>query len=531
MKESMSLAKHQQISKNIKINYNNIRELLYEKVKARPDEIFLICPGENTVEFTYIELKSLIKNTYNIFRSLELKTRDRVSLIFHNSPEFVALYFSALCFGLTAVPINPDITSKEMRYIINDSKSKAIFYSNVLESKIKNIKNLDDVKLKKITSINDQEFSLKNDDSLEENEISAYDAAVTLYTSGTSGNPKGVILSHLNLLSKSKAISEWFHFDTKTRALCILPLDHIAWQVTNLLAPLYQGGSTVIVQEKVSLRSFWDLVNRYDVTWTSGMASILPILLSRTKERKDQTLKAILCGGQILTRTVQKQFEDRFKIPIFDGYGLTETTGFTCINGFPAEKRRIGSIGKVLPGNEMTVLDENSKEVSENNVGEICIRGYNVTSGYLGLKEKNEESFRDGWFHSGDFGWKDSDGFFYFQGREDFLIIKGGMNIYPAELENVLYQHPDIVECAVIGIPHKLLGEDICAFVKCKEENQISEIELKEFCKNNIGGFKQPQKIVIINLLDDLDDIPKGPTKKILYRELKKYYMKNLSDN
>ena len=161
MKESMSLAKHQQISKNIKIDYNNIRELFYEKVKARADEIFLICPGENTVEFTYIELKSLIKNTYNIFRSLELKSKDRVSLIFHNSPEFVALYFSALCFGLTAVPINPDIAPKEMRYIINDSKSKAIFYGNMLESKIKNIKNLGDVKLKKITSINDQEFSLK----------------------------------------------------------------------------------------------------------------------------------------------------------------------------------------------------------------------------------------------------------------------------------------------------------------------------------------------------------------------------------
>ena len=244
------------------------------------------------------------------------------------------------------------------------------------------------------------------------------------------------------------------------------------------------------------------------------MASILSILLSMPKERKDQTLKAILCGGQILTRTVQKQFEERFKIPIFEGYGLTETTSFSCINCFPAEKRRIGSIGKVLSTNEMSILDKNSKDVGENNVGEICIRGYNVTIGYLGLKEKNENSFRDGWFHSGDFGWKDSDGFFYFQGRKDFLIIKGGENIYPAELENVLYRHPDIVECAVIGIPHKLLGEDVCAFVKCKEESKVSEMELKEFCKNNIGSFKRPQKIVIINLLNNLNDIPKGPTKK-----------------
>ena len=159
MEKNTSLAKHQQISKNFKIDYSNIRELLYEKVKARTDEIFLICPGENTTEFTYIQLKSLIKNTYNIFRGLELKNKDRIGLIFYNSPEFLILYFSALCFGLTVVPINPDIASKEMRYIINDSNSKVIFYNNTLESKIKNIKNLDNVKLKKITSINDQEFS------------------------------------------------------------------------------------------------------------------------------------------------------------------------------------------------------------------------------------------------------------------------------------------------------------------------------------------------------------------------------------
>ena len=531
MTENMLLAKHQQISKNIKIDYNNIRELLYEKVKNRADEIFLICPGENTVEFTYGQLKLLIKNTYNIFRKLELKNKDRITLIFHNSPEFLALYFSALCFGLTVVPINPDISPKEMGYIINDSKSKAIFYSNVLESKIKNIKNLGDLKLKKITSISDQEFSLKNEDSFEENEIFSHDTAVIIYTSGTTGNPKGVILSHLNMLSDSKCVSEWFHFATKTRTLCILPLYHNNGQIPTLLAPLYQGGSTVIVQGKVSLLSFWDLVNKYDVTCTSVMASILSMLLSIPNERKDKTLKAIICGGQILTRTVQKQFEERFKIAIFEGYGLTETTSFSCINYFPAEKRKIGSIGKALPANEMAILDVNGKDVGENNVGEICMRGYNVTSGYLGLKEKNEKSFRDGWFHSGDFGWKDSDGFFYFQGRKDFFIIKGGENIYPAELENVLYQHPDIIECAVIGIPHKLLGEDICAFVKCKEESEASEMELKEFCKNNIGSYKQPQKIVIINLLNDLDDIPKGPTKKILYRELKKYYMENLSDN
>ena len=171
----------------------------------------------------------------------------------------------------------------------------------------------------------------------------------------------------------------------------------------------------------------------------------------------------------------------------------------------------------------MSILNENSQEVTENIEGEICIRGYNVANGYLGDAKMNH-AFRDGWFHSGDYGTRDKDGNFYFHGRKDSLIIKGGENIYPAELENVLYKHPDIDECAVIGIPDKLLGEDICAFVKIKDKSQLTKNDLEKFCKDEITSYKQPKKIIIINNLVDLNEIPKGPTKKILYRKLREYY-------
>ena len=173
----------------------------------------------------------------------------------------------------------------------------------------------------------------------------------------------------------------------------------------------------------------------------------------------------------------------------------------------------------------MEILDENSIKLEANKEGEICIRGYNVTEGYLGLVQKTEESFRNGWFHSGDFGRKDENGYFYIHGRQDSLIIKGGENIYPAEIENVLYQHPEVDECAVIGIPDKLLGEEICAFVKIKN-NILKESDLKEFSKEKLAGFKQPKKIIIINDLIDMNEIPKGPTKKVLYKKLKEYYSK-----
>jgi len=522
------LREHQKIDSSLNLEYNNVYDLLSTKVKENNKKIFLICPGKDNDQFTYSEFKVIVDQTSKFLIQSGLKKNDKISLIFHNSPEFLVLYFAGLSCGLTIVPINPDLSPREIKYIIEDSDSKYVFYNHTLESKIVSIENnLTNITLRKTGTIKELISSIDNEINFKQNKTSLSDTAVIIYTSGTTGNPKGVILTHLNLLSDAMSISNWFKFNNETRCLCILPLFHNNGQITTLLAPLYAGGSTVIVKGKISLYAFWDLVNEYKATWTSVMASILSILLSLPNERKDNSLRAILCGGQILTRSVQDQFESRFNVPIFEGYGLTETTSFSCINNYPAEKRKIGSIGKSLITNEIAILNENDEEVDENTEGEICIRGYNVANGYLGDLEKNH-AFRNGWFHSGDYGKKDSKGNFYFHGRQDSLIIKGGENIYPAEIENVLYSHPDIEECAVIGIPHKLLGEDICVFIKIKNESQLTENGLKEFYKNKIADYKQPQKVILINDLDDLTEIPKGPTKKILYRKLKEYYGKKI---
>ena len=524
------LPPHQLIKADINIPYKNIGDLFDKKLKETPEKIFLICPGKKMNAFSYENFKEQYIQVANYLMRLGLKKNDRLNLIFSNSLEFLLFYFAGLTFGITVVPMNPDISSEEMRYVIEDSQSKAVFYQSELHYKIKKIMNMisNEIILKAMLPI--PEFEPLNDYKSGESvtpEIELTDEAVIIYTSGTTGNPKGVVLSHLNLLADAKAISEWFQFSTQTRTLCILPLFHNNGQITTFLAPLYAGASTVIVKGKASLMSFWGLIDKYEVSWTSVMASILSILLSLPIKRKDKTLKGILCGGQALTRSVQYDFEERFGVPIFEGYGLTETTSFSCINDYPSHKRKIGSIGTALPTNEMTILDENDKESEPNIEGEICIRGYNVACKYLSLPKNNKESFANGWFHSGDYGKKDENGYFYFYGRKDSLIIKGGENIYPAELENVLYKHPDISECAVIGVPDKFLGEDICGFVKLNDNSFITEQELKEFCKGKIADYKQAKRIFIINKSEDLNDIPKGPTKKVLYRELKQYYMKN----
>ncbi len=535
MHDTMPLRPHQRIKAEISIPYHHVFELFSARAKKAPDKTLLFCPGESEDVFSYQELHDACLAVSCYLKAKGLKKRDRICLILPNSPEFVLFYFAALQRGITVVPINPDLAPAEMLYIIRNCRAEAVFCDRPFGHKLSEIESSigKDVLVKKVGRLPDfeplsegkVESKAPDHDSLPA--VNASDEAVIIYTSGTTGNPKGVVLTHGNLLADAQAISQWFRFSSETRTLCILPLFHNNGQIVTLLAPLYAGGSTVIVKGKASLMSFWGLVKKYGISWTSVMPSILSILLSLPVGREDSTMRGIICGGQVLTETVQSDFEKRFRVAVFEGYGLTETTSFACFNEYPAEKRKRGSVGRPLPINEMAILNEEGKEQEPHHEGEICVRGLNVANEYFDMPEKNRAAFRDGWFHSGDFGYKDEEGYYYFRTRKDHLIIKGGENIYPGELENVLCRHPSVSECAVIGIPDRLLGEDLCAFVKAKEGSNVTEQELREFCRGRIAHFKQAKRIILISETD-LEDIPKGPTKKVLYRVLQEYYEKNI---
>lgn len=523
--EDHLLRRHQRIDKPFAIEYNNLYELFHTKMEQEPDKEFIIFPDKEET-YTYTQFHKSFVKTANSLQIKNIQKGDRINLIIPNNLEFVILYFAALSSGITVVPINPDLTPREMLYIIKQSKSKAVFYSPSIQSKADKIKTKVEIALldaeEFIQSINGNSEEL-----FEPPKVKLTDEAVIIYTSGTTGNPKGAILTHLNLLSDSKVISEWFQFTPQTRTLCLLPLFHNNGQVITLLTPLYAGGSTVMVEGKSSLMSFWDLIENYNINWTSVMPSILSILLSMPMERKDQSMQGIICGGQVLTKELQNKFEQRFGVPIFEGYGLTETTSFACFNDFPKEKRKEGTVGREFSINQIVIMDDNGSLLEPTQEGEICIRGLNVVNEYFDLEEENKRAFRNGWFHSGDYGFKDEQGYVYFKTRKDFLIIKGGENIYPSEIENVLYKHPNVEECAAIGVHSELLGEEICAFVKLHNKGTTKE-ELMKFISGKIAGYKQPKELIIINYLSDLSDIPKGPTKKILYRKLSEYYTNKL---
>jgi acyl-CoA synthetase (AMP-forming)/AMP-acid ligase II len=519
---------HQKLERGLDLPYRNVGALFTAQAASRPTQTFLICPGKDEETFTYEAFRESVRRAATQLVELGLVKDDRFSLIAPNSSEFLLFYFAGLMLGITVVPINPDLSPDEMQYIVDDSRSRLVLFHPALQAKVDVLRRqlAPGIPIQALPTAAEVARHAPSDVPIPD--LEPTQESVIIYTSGTSGNPKGVVLMHLNMLADAKAIAEWFQFTPETRALCVLPLFHNNGQITTLLAPLYAGGSTVIVKGKASLMSLWALAAQYGVTFTSVMASILSILLSIPVERKDRTLKAILCGGQVLTASVQDSFEARFGVPVFEGYGLTETTSFSCINNYPAERRKVGSIGCALPVNDMAILDDHGQEVPPGDEGEICIRGYNVACEYLGLPERNATSFANGWFHSGDYGHMDTEGFFYFHGRRDFLIIKGGENIYGSELENVIFKHDAVAECAVIGIPDKLLGEDLCAFVKLAEGARVEPEVLKAFCRGKIAPYKQAKRIVIIDDLGDLPEIPKGPTKKVLYRVLKEYYRTNL---
>jgi acyl-CoA synthetase (AMP-forming)/AMP-acid ligase II len=522
---------HQRLPGSFHIDHPNVGALLASQAQAAPAKTFLICPGSAREEYTYAEFHELMTKTACFLQSRGLKKGDRINLIIPNCAEFLLLYFAALPLGITVVPINEDLAPKEMSFIINDSGSRIVFYDPGYQHKVSEFKSLIPATTETCDVGRYPDFLpliQAPDTALVPADVELTDIGIIIYTSGTTGNPKGVVLAHMSMLADAKALSERLSFSAKTRTMTILPMFHNNGQIVTLMTPLYAGGSVVLTKGKVSLMSFWGLIQKYEVSWTSVMPAILSILLSLKSERKDQSLEGIICGGQPLTKAVQQSFEDRFKVPVFEGYGLTESTAYASFSDHPAEKRKPGSIGRALPCNQMAVLDENGNEVPHGTEGEICMRGLNVANEYLGLPDRNRTSFANGWFHSGDFGHMDADGYFYFGSRKDHMIIRGGENIYPAELENVIFEHPAVAEVAVIGVPDKLLGEAIVAFVKLHDDAQATPQELASFCTGKIALFKQAREIYIIDHLPNIDALPKGPTKKVLYRELKDYYQTKL---
>ena len=489
-----------------------IPELLKQRVSGAPDKPFLFSEVDKR-QFTYKEFEAQVKRTAAMLAAKGVRKGDVVSMLLPNSVEYVIAYFACWQLGALAGPINSLLKSQEIAYVISNSEAKALLVNSEFLPAIESIRE----ELPAVVIAFDNEATA-TESHAPEPDLDAEDEAIVIYTSGTTGKPKGCLLTHGNVIANARQISTWLGFTKTDRLLTIMPLFHMNAVSVTTMSALYAGASTV-VSPKFSASRFWQIISDYQITSFGSVATMLSMLLSTYPDGvppglKTEQLRFAMCGSAPVPAEVLRRFEETFKCLVIEGYGLSESTCRSTFNP-PNEHRRPGSCGLPI-GNEMRVVDEDDREVPDGELGEIVLRGENILKGYYKNDAANTSAFRNGWFHTGDIGYRDTDGFYYIVDRKSDMIIRGGENIYPREIDEVLYQHPDVSAAAAVGVKDDLYGEEVAAVVVLKAGASTTEQEVIDFCKARLADFKCPKTIRFV------EDIPKGPTGKLLKRELAK---------
>lgn len=495
----------------------NLYESLHKSAINYPNRNALTFENNN---MTYSELNEKVNCVaYNLAVN-GINKGDKVALILGNCSEFVIAYYGVLRAGAVVVPINPIYSQDEISYILKNSNTKAIITSFSLEPIL-------DILLHEIKSI-DKVFYVggKNKDSawekLIENKKSEYDypliiaddLAVILYTSGTTGKPKGAMLSHRNLTSNAESIGKLVEFKVEDRILAILPMFHIFCISVCINTPIMCGGN-IVISQKFNPIEIINLISKEQVTLFAGVPTMFSFLLQLKDYTAEhmKTIRTCLSGGASLPIELLQRFEEKYQVNILEGFGCTETAPVTAFNPLKGI-RKTGSVGVDIPGVINKVVDPNGNEVPRGEIGELIVKGPNVMIGYLGMPEETSSAIVDGWFHTGDLAKMDDEGYIYIVDRMKDLIIVGGYNVYPREVEEVLYKHPSVVEAVVIGVPDPIFGEQVKAYVVCNDNN-VSTNDLLAFCKNHLAKYKVPKEIEFI------DEMPKNSTGKIMRRFLR----------
>jgi long-chain acyl-CoA synthetase len=440
---------------------------------------------------------------------------DRVAIMLPNVPEWAALYYGILRAGGVVVPVNPLLKSREIAYYLNDSGARLLFVWQDFAAEAVTGAAMAGATVIAVEprAFLDQLLAIEPFEGLVDRRPD--DTAVILYTSGTTGQPKGAELTHANLLGNVDVIVETL-LHTKPDDVIFggLPLFHVFGQ-TCALNVAVRTGATLTLLPRFDPAKALDILARDRVSIFQGVPTMFAALQNHPGAAGAALPDLRLCitGGSAMPVEVLHAFEKRFACAVLEGYGLSETSPVASFN-HPERLRIPGSIGTPVRGVEMRVVDLQGQVVADGEVGEIVIRGPNVMKGYWNKPEKTAEAIVDGWFHSGDLGRVDAEGVFFIVDRKKDMIIRGGYNVYPREIEEVIYEHPDVAEAAVIGVPHPELGEEVGAAVVLKPGATTTAEDLRDFIKARVAAYKYPRHVHILAAL------PKGATGKILKREI-----------
>lgn len=495
-------------------------KLLEERARADRERVFLY----------YQDRKLTIGEIFQRVRSLAaglfeqgLKPGDRVGIYLPNCPEAVESLLAVIYAGGIAMPLNPQWKSSEIEAMLGNAGARFLILSPAAREEMKRI-NRQSLAVEQFICIGERppEGCFAYHSYFLDKEIEAADsgddqAAVLVHTSGTTGSPKAVMLTHRNLISNFSATAQFLKLNPDDLILGILPLYHVMGMAF-ALAPVFRAGSVVLAPEFTTGKAMSALRN-LKVTVLASVPTAYAILNGLEHHPVDRVsgLKFAISGGAPLAAEIKDRFEARFQTRLLEGYGLSEATCVSTMNP-PQGPVKPGSVGVPLPGVKLEVRNEDGEVLAHDQVGELWVSGEHVMAGYWANPEATAAVLKDGWLRTMDLGYYDADGYFYLKGRRKDLIIRGGENIYPREVEEVLLRHPAIAECAVIGIADWVWGEEVMALVVLKSGSRLSSSELGEYCHREIADYKCPRLWKIVS------ELPKTATGEVARQKLHEKY-------
>ncbi|HEU4975536.1 MAG TPA: long-chain fatty acid--CoA ligase [Baekduia sp.] len=464
--------------------------------------------------FSYALLDEASARVAAMLKAKGLQPGDRVGIMLPNVPYFPVAYYGALRAGGVVVPMNVLLKGREVAYYLTDPGAKILFAWHDFADAARQGAEEAGAELIEVKPGEIEGVIFAHEPDREVVERAGDDTAVLLYTSGTTGQPKGAELTHDNLTRNCTIAAGLFALDESAVTLGALPLFHSFGQTCAMNATILSGGCLTLIPRFDPAKAL-EIIQRDKVDVFEGVPTMYGAML-HLPEREDydtSSLHVCASGGASLPVELLRGFEEAFGCKVLEGYGLSETSPVASFN-HPDRERKAGSIGTPIEGVEMKVVGDDDQDLPAGEVGEIVIRGHNVMKGYWNRPDATAEVMRGGWFHTGDMARVDEDGYFFIVDRKKDLIIRGGYNVYPREVEEVLYEHPAVREAAVVGVPHADLGEEVGAAVVLKDGEQIGADELRDYVKANVAAYKYPRHIWFV------DELPKGPTGKILKREI-----------
>ncbi|MDR6979174.1 long-chain acyl-CoA synthetase [Streptomyces sp. 3330] len=488
----------------------NLAQFLVETAERQPGRPALRL-GEQVT--TYAELDERSARAAALLRAEGVRPGDRVALMLPNVPEFVVLYYAVLRAGAIVVPMNPLLKTRETAYHLDDSG--AVLLCEWHQAPGEGAEGAAAAGVRRLV-VEPAAFAeqLAGYEPLSEPAGAGVDdVAVLLYTSGTTGRPKGATLTHGGLRHNTEVNTVHVQQMTPDDVVVgCLPLFHIFGQICTMSVAVRAGASLTLIP-RFEPQTVLDAIARDRATVFEGVPTMYAALLQHPSQADVSTLRMCISGGASLPVEVLHGFERRFGCAVLEGFGMSETSPVVTFN-HPDRPRKAGSIGTPIRDVQVRLLDDKGQDVAPGEVGELAVRGPNVMKGYWNRPEETAAAVPDGWLRSGDLARQDEDGYLYIVDRKKDMIIRGGYNVYPREIEEVLHEHPAVALTAVVGVPHGHLGEEIAAAVVLRPGAHATPDELREFVKSRVAAYKYPREVWLV------DTLPTGPSGKILKREI-----------